>query len=273
MNGKNVVIRSISGCVYIALILLGIYFGVVGVTVLGIILGSLATIEFEKICHDVTPRTLPGLILDIIGVTLITLIPSFPELGACLWLVVLICRLVAELYLHSGHPLNNLAHSLMTQLYIGLPMGGMVLLTYLAGWSYILLAIFLLIWINDTGAFLVGSLIGKHRLFERISPKKSWEGFLGGLVLDIIAAICFCIYIPRAFPLPSSLWVYIVLAIVVSLFSTWGDLIESMIKRELKIKDSGNIIPGHGGILDRIDSLLLVIPASLVYYFLLMLLL
>lgn len=174
--------------------------------------------------------------------------------------------MVTELYHKSSDPLNSLAHSLMAQIYIGIPMALMGVVSEMMGSTHILLAVFAMIWINDTGAFLVGSAFGKHRLFERISPKKSWEGFWGGLALNIVAAWLLCQFTGGFFPLPSNIWIWFGLAAVVTIFATWGDLIESMIKRELKIKDSGNLIPGHGGILDRIDSLLLVMPAVFVYF-------
>ena len=120
------------------------------------------------------------------------------------------------------------------------------------------LAMFAFIWISDTGAYMVGCLIGKHRLFERISPKKSWEGFFGGLGLSIIIAALAARFIPDGYVLLSGYAQWIVFAVLVTIFSTWGDLCESLIKRTVGVKDSGKLIPGHGGILDRIDSLLLV---------------
>mgnify|MGYP003461984886 FL=1 len=128
-----------------------------------------------------------------------------------------------------------------------------------------LLAIFIFIWLNDTGAYCVGTLIGKHRLFERISPKKSWEGFWGGLILCVISGIAIATWLNSYFNGPQ-LYGWIVLAAIVSIFSTWGDLCESLIKRSIGVKDSGKILPGHGGILDRIDSLLLVSPTALLFF-------
>ena len=123
----------------------------------------------------------------------------------------------------------------------------------------LVLAMFMFIWINDTGAFCVGSLIGRRRLFERISPKKSWEGFWGGLVFCIAFSIFFALVFDKFFyNLPVN--IFIAFAIVVSVFATFGDLFESLLKRSAGVKDSGKIMPGHGGILDRIDSLLMVGP-------------
>ncbi|MBR5030969.1 MAG: phosphatidate cytidylyltransferase, partial [Muribaculaceae bacterium] len=129
------------------------------------------------------------------------------------------------------------------------------------------LAMFIFIWLNDTGAFLVGCAIGKHRLFERISPKKSWEGVFGGTAVVIAAAICFATIpaLGNLFnPQGLSLGVWIILGAVTVVASTLGDLFESLLKRTAGVKDSGNLIPGHGGILDRIDSLLFVALATVI---------
>ena len=122
-----------------------------------------------------------------------------------------------------------------------------------------------MIWMNDTGAFLVGCTIGKHRLFERISPKKSWEGFWGGMFFCVMTGVGYYYLISEVPATINSLPFFIILGIIVSVFATFGDLVESMFKRSVGVKDSGNLIPGHGGILDRIDSLLFVIPAVAFY--------
>ena len=162
-----------------------------------------------------------------------------------IYLLYMIVRLVMQLYNQESSPLTNLAYSYMGQMYVAL-------------------AVFIMIWLNDTGAFCVGSLLGKHKLYPRISPKKSWEGFFGGVAFVIASAFVFKYCFPLYFT-NISLCGLIGLGAVVAAFATWGDLIESLIKRTLGVKDSGTLLPGHGGILDRIDSLLLVIPATLLY--------
>jgi phosphatidate cytidylyltransferase len=128
----------------------------------------------------------------------------------------------------------------------------------------LLLGVFMFIWIYDTGAYCVGMLLGRHRLFERISPKKSWEGVIGGIVFCVAGAYATHYWFDEFFQVPD-LTTWVGLSVVVAVFSTFGDLVESLIKRTVGVKDSGNIMPGHGGILDRIDSLLLVVPAVLIY--------
>ena len=224
--------------------------------------GILAVVEFEKICEGISENSLPGLMMDCFGVSLLCFSwLKYPVLG---WLFVLICRLILELYVRNPKPIRALAISFMTQLYIGLPLALMTFLASFVGLHFVL-AIFLMIWINDTGAFIVGSTIGRHRLFERISPKKSWEGFIGGLLFNLLAGWLFAIGGKHFWETYWNVPTWLLFGATVTVFSTWGDLIESMIKRSLQVKDSGNLIPGHGGILDRIDSLLLVMPAALLF--------
>lgn len=180
--------------------------------------------------------------------------------------VYLLILFVSELYKKRSNPIQSLAYAVLGQMYIAIPMA---LLNFLAfgytglGGAYhyaLLLALFIFIWVNDSFAYLTGSLFGKHRLFERISPKKSWEGFIGGAIFAIIAAVIYAHYFTE---LP--LWAWVGFAVVMIVAGTLGDLIESLVKRTLDVKDSGDLLPGHGGILDRIDSVIFSIPAQFVY--------
>jgi phosphatidate cytidylyltransferase len=132
----------------------------------------------------------------------------------------------------------------------------------------IIISIFILIWTNDTFAYIVGKSIGKHKLIERISPKKTIEGFIGGIVFSVIAAILISKYYfqPNSAYVNKSLLIWTISAIIISIFSTLGDLIESKFKRIAGVKDSGNIMPGHGGILDRLDSIIFVAPFVYLFY-------
>jgi phosphatidate cytidylyltransferase len=126
----------------------------------------------------------------------------------------------------------------------------------------IIISIFILIWTNDTFAYIVGKAIGKHKLLEKISPKKTIEGFIGGLVFSIVASILISKYYIGA----SATFIWIIIALIVSIFGTLGDLIESKFKRMAGVKDSGKIMPGHGGILDRLDSVIFVSPFVFLFY-------
>lgn len=266
MEPKKILVRATSGLIYCLLIVGCILAGPYGVLTLACLLGTLATLEFARISHEFNRRTLPVLILDIAGIIFLCL--GFLGYTLIIWLALMILRAVEELYINSSRPLHDLSLSYMSQIYIGIPMCIMSGIAWTLS-PMIILALFLFLWINDTGAYLVGSMIGRHKLFERISPKKTWEGFLGGLLICVGTAPLFYYFGNDFFgmnTLRANLAIWMGMAAIVSIFGTWGDLIESMIKRNLNIKDSGKLIPGHGGILDRIDSLLLALPALAIYF-------
>ncbi len=189
------------------------------------------------------------------------------------YVFILIYLLVSELYRKRKSPIANIAFAMMSQLYVALPFALLNVLAFQSAddsdftqYNFILpLSVFVFIWINDTGAYCTGMLFGRHRLFERISPKKSWEGSIGGCAFCLLAAWGISLFFGDVMPT----WKWLGLALTVVIFGTWGDLTESLIKRTLGIKDSGNILPGHGGMLDRFDSALMAIPTAILYlYFL-----
>lgn len=187
------------------------------------------------------------------------------------YLVTIVYLFIAELYLKHEDPIQNWAYTMLSQMYIALPFSMLNVLAFTATNNGVVtfntllpLSIFVFLWINDSGAYCVGSLIGRHKLFPRISPAKSWEGSVGGAVFVLAAAWAISYYLDdRILTMPE----WLGLGLVVVVFGTWGDLIESLFKRTLGIKDSGNILPGHGGMLDRFDSSLLAIPAAVVYLY------
>lgn len=262
MNFKSWIIRALSGIIYVGVIVGCLFWGIIPFSVLAALFGVMAVFEFEKNCEGISQNNIPTIILDAVGVVFLSFAWLwYPILG---WIVVYLCRMVLELYTKNDKPIRCMAISLMTQIYIGLPLALMAGMGKYVGLHFIL-AIFLMIWINDTGAFVVGSLFGRNRLFERISPKKSWEGFFGGLGFNLITGWLFAIGGGYFWDIKMNVISWLILAALVTIFSTWGDLVESLMKRSLNIKDSGNLIPGHGGILDRIDSLLLVMPAVFIF--------
>ena len=183
------------------------------------------------------------------------------------YLLYIIGTLIYELYAKQKDPMARLAYIFFGQVYIALsfsvlnlsafPDSGANPPVYQGLW---IMALLVFIWANDSGAYLTGVRFGKHRLWERISPKKSWEGFFGGLVFAVVAAFIFSRFHPQI-----AWYHWIALSVGVGVFGTYGDLLESLLKRALAVKDSGHSLPGHGGFLDRFDSLLLAVYAMLFY--------
>lgn len=268
---KNLLLRSVTGILYVAVIVCTLLFGGdKGFMVLCAIFAALSIYELNAMMH-VRKRLLDWVTaMDILGAVLLMLgvcfeyTMSFDKfVDAASWfLIYVMVRLAFQLFAHKKLPIEMLYTSFMSQIYVSVPLTVAALLYLLYGYGLVL-AMFILIWLNDTGAYIVGSSMGRHRLYESISPKKSWEGFFGGLLFCIGGAIVmFLLGLPAT---PLSLVGMLGFSVVVCVASTIGDLVESMIKRSHNIKDSGSILPGHGGVLDRIDSLLYVSPAILVY--------
>lgn len=271
---KNIVTRTISGIVYIALIVCALLAGANWFSALMALFALLAVREFQILTGDASARGSITLLINTvdiaaaIGLCLATLADVYYLLFDTYLLAgYLIIRIVLSLYDKRADTFAATGRSILSVFYIGLPLSLAALIDYTTGGEgisrHIMLIIFIMIWLNDTGAYCVGCTLGRHRLCERLSPKKSWEGFWGGMLFCIAAGLA-C-----AYSLGFDSWMqWVGLGIVVSVFSTWGDLFESLMKRTMGVKDSGHLIPGHGGILDRIDSLLLVAPACFIYAFL-----
>lgn len=173
---------------------------------------------------------------------------------------------ILELYRNHQRPFHNIAYTLLGVFYIALPFSLLNFIalngsSYQMSYSYeILLGFFILIWANDTGAYLSGMSMGKHKLFPRISPKKSWEGFIGGVLFTGIIA-----WIISLFFYDISITHWLAIGFISAIMGVFGDLVESMYKRSLGVKDSGKFLPGHGGLLDRFDAVLLSIPVVYAY--------
>lgn len=265
--------RAIFGALYVAIIVGGILCGPFWFLVLLLMLSTFAVNEFLIMTNppagNLSEATISMLqrSLDCVGsavliVTVWTDMLFIP--GIVTYLAYLILRLAVQLWVHNQDAVRSLATSMMSQLYVALPIALMNVIYHIT--PGLLLLLFILVWVNDTFAYLVGSQLGRHRLWERISPKKSWEGFWGGLVATVaVAGLCGLLF-PTFFG-GYNLIAIIVIGLIVSIAGTLGDLIESLLKRTVGVKDSGNLIPGHGGILDRIDSILLVVPSVLVAIF------
>ena len=270
---KNVLTRSLTGMVYIGLIIGAILGGNQWMWALCSLFAILGINEFNSISDKRELSRILNVIDILASLSFIVgtyFVWTLGILGGTFCFVIFILSLtvrsIAALYIRNGNYLADLAHSFMGQLYVTLPMALLLSAYMMSSVSHaMVLLMFVMIWLNDTGAFCVGSLIGKHKLFERISPKKSWEGFFGGLAFAVIAGLVAYLWFGTSKFSQYSAVSLMIFGALVSVFATWGDLVESQIKRTLGIKDSGKLLPGHGGILDRIDSLLMVDPLTFIY--------
>ena len=277
MKMKNLMVRTLSG-----LVLVAVFVGAVlgsqwsfGALLLLILVGGQT--EFYKLAREtgLSPQRWMGLAVGVLLCALsFVVFRQFSRSvtdeagGAVLYLLLYIGLLlptlfVCELFRRSATPLANLGATLLGVLYVAVPLSLLLYVPVLAGdgvWrpETVLCYIFI-IWANDVFAYLVGMTFGRHRLCERLSPKKSWEGFFGGLAGAVATGLA------AAYALDANYWVWGGLALVASLSGVAGDLVESMFKREAGVKDSGQVIPGHGGVLDRFDALLLSAPYVFLY--------
>ena len=276
---KNFIVRTITAVFFVAAIVSCFLRPEAMILLFGLVTG-LTIWEFTGLVNDREGVNVNQMICTVAGVYLFLAMAGYnsgmtPAAVFIPYLVTLIYLMVAELYLKQPDPVNDWAYTMMSQLYIALPFSMLSVLAFQSDemgihytWT-VPLSVFVFLWINDTGAYLCGSLLGKHKLFPRISPGKSWEGSIGGGILVILVAVLVW-YLSEQYgenPLGLSAIEWAGLGLTVVIFGTWGDLVESLFKRTLGIKDSGNILPGHGGMLDRFDSSLLAIPAAVVYLY------
>lgn len=289
---KNFIVRTITGIIFVAAIVASFLRPEAMVLLFSIVTG-MTVWEFTGLVNEREHVTVNRFISTVAAVYFFYAMTYFcSDLygGAAKsvvfipYLVTIIYMLIAELYLRQDDPVQDWAYTMLAQMYIALPFSLLNVLAFTAtpngqvAFNTLLpLSVFIFLWVNDTGAYCVGSLLGRHKLFPRISPGKSWEGSIGGAVFVLLAAwgigwldnmqVLDTDHPSTLFTGMLSIPAWLGLGLVVVVFGTWGDLVESLFKRTLGIKDSGSILPGHGGMLDRFDSSLLAIPAAVVYLY------
>lgn len=296
---NNFIVRSITGVLFVAIVICS-FLDPIAMVALFTLVTALSVHEFCSIINNNVEKVhVNTFICTVAGAYFFLAMAGYcsdftGNAGVFIpYLITVVYLLVSELYLKAENPIANWAYTMLSQMYVALPLSMINVLAFeqtqqtaqgcfslestvpAVSFSALPLMVFVIIWINDTGAYLSGSLFGKHKLFPRVSPGKSWEGSIGGgiLVLIFAAVMWYLVENTTVFSFYSyiayhfSLLEWLGLGLVVVFFSTWGDLVESLIKRTLGIKDSGHILPGHGGMLDRFDSSLLAMPAAVIYLF------
>jgi len=273
---SNFIQRAITGILFVLVIGAAFVLSPVTYAMVMVCVITLATNEFCRMirCGEsgIHPHFFIALATNVVAFTLGFLVFFQGFDIRCLLLLVGFAWAVflAELFTDHQTPIYNIGVTLLCNIYIGMPFALVNLLAFKSGVYDFrpIIAFFLLAWINDTGAYLCGVTMGKHKLYERVSPKKTIEGFVGGVILTVGVAIGLH-YIAQSYGIETiPLWFCIACGLIVSMIGTCGDLIESKFKRSVNLKDSGRLLPGHGGILDRFDAMLFAAPIiSLLYFF------
>lgn len=267
---KNLIIRGVTGAVFVGVIIGSILWDDLITSVIIYTFFTLGTIEFFQLFKTnklISTSWRIGLVATIVPFAMLAAWNHhfIPTLSLVLLIPFLFIILLTELWRKKENPLINMGVYLFAVFYLAIPFYMMVHINlndeYINGVDPehpvmpLLLGMFILVWSNDTFAYLTGRFFGKHKLFERVSPKKTWEGTIGGIVFTLAAA-----YLIAYFTNIDYLNYWIGAAVIIAPCAILGDLLESLLKRSLQIKDTGSILPGHGGILDRFDAAIFVIP-------------
>ncbi|MBL0343427.1 MAG: phosphatidate cytidylyltransferase [Bacteroidetes bacterium] len=271
---NNFLQRAITGLSFAAVMIVAILFNPWSFIAIFFLISTLGLMEFYKLVKSdhTHPQVLPGVLLAQILFLLFTWL-QWNHTGLE-WMMIAIPMVASififELYRKKEHPFQNIAITITGMIYLTLPVLLMVKIAFgltpyddVPYHGGVIMGCIFLVWASDTGAYMIGSKIGRHRLFERISPKKSWEGFFGGMLVALFAAWVNSIWFPV---LSMSEWM--IVSVIVVTTGTLGTLLNRCLKRSIGVKDSGNILPGHGGILDRFDAVLISIPFVFFYLFL-----
>lgn len=279
---KNLITRAITGVFFVAAVVTCFLRPEAMIFLFALVTG-LTVWEFTGIVNNIENVSVNRFLSTVAAVYFFLCMAGYcsgivPSAVFIPYLLTVVYMFISELYTKAPNSINNWAYTMLSQMYIALPFATLNVLAFrgigdMVYYNYLIpLSVFIFLWTNDTGAYLSGSLFGKHKLFPRVSPGKSWEGSIGGGILVLIVATAIGWYENSgmhdvAEGLAMSVPAWMGLGLVVVFFGTWGDLVESLFKRTVGIKDSGNILPGHGGMLDRFDSSLMAIPAAVIYIY------
>ena len=261
-------VRAITGFFFVIVMLASLLLGEYAFALFFIVLSLLCLVEFYKLVKSDTIEPHRSLGVFLAGTLITPLVLNFlfgdylNFLFVSVPAAISIC--IVELFRQRKHPFTNLAFTYFGILFIIIPFCFFTAMAFIGNTFnfHFPLAFMLMLWANDTGAYIFGINFGKHKLFERHSPKKTWEGFFGGLAIGLIAA-----YIISTQFNDLSVMQWLVVSLIIGIAGTFGDLFESMLKRSISIKDSGSWLPGHGGLLDRFDGLLFAAPLVFIYLY------
>lgn len=267
--------RLVTAVVFVIIMLVGLFTGPYSFSLLFLVIAAACLWEFFNLTLDIRTRRdkirkALGVLMGVTPIILVTLLKVigvnepevFVSVASLLFGPLVFTMFIYELYSRSKEPFTNIAFTMLGLFYIGIPFALIYFIAFDGEVFYYrtVFGILLLTWVNDTGAYLVGSQLGKTPLFPSISPNKTWEGTVGGILTCLIfGAILGCYFEEVTF----SHWLG--LAVIVSIFGSFGDLIESMLKRSVGVKDSGTLLPGHGGVLDRFDAFIFAMPFAAAY--------
>jgi phosphatidate cytidylyltransferase len=264
--------RAITAFFFTLVMLGSFFFGAEVFTVFYLLLSLAGLHEFYKLINTagIKPHKILGLLTGFFLFGYIAAFSFFPFDTKYLLLAIPLAFLVfvVELYRKENNPFTNIGYTFLGLVFVVVPFGFFYSLGHLVNLDFnyhVPLSFMLMLWASDTGAYLFGRKLGKTKLFERHSPKKTWEGFGGGILVSVLVGVIVSFFFKEV-----GLPVWVGMAVLIVSFGTLGDLVESMLKRSLGVKDSGTLLPGHGGLLDRFDGLLLAAPIVYVYLYLLL---
>ena len=277
---KNFIVRTITGTLFVAIMVAGFLNPRAMVFLFALITG-LSVWEYTGLVNGIDDVRVNRFISTVAGVYLFLAVAAW-RMGLVANFIIVVPYLLTIVYLFvsglftcSKNPVADWAYTMLGQMYVALPLSMINILAFEVDGQWgvnfdplLPLSIFIFLWTNDSGAYCCGSLLGRHKLFPRVRPGKSWEGSIGGCVLVLAVAALIGWWANNGdmkHQLGMAAWMGLGLVVVV--FGTLGDLVESLFKRTLGIKDSGNLLPGHGGMLDRFDSALMAIPAAVIYLY------
>lgn len=264
---NNFVLRTIVGLIFSLAVIGSAFAGPIAFSLLFGFFTIKGVQEFLRMTAPELRRNLRRVAMALAGIFYVLYVMNAEFGYSALWLfipaIIWLLILCIEMIRVNEHFISQMSALLFGFVYVVVPFALLITLANFLGQfePKLPFGFFLILWANDSGAYLTGKFFGKHKLLEAVSPKKTWEGLIGGMLVAVISGYFLCDLLTHT--LPRAHWVAV--AAIVAVFANLGDLIESQMKRIAGIKDSGKLLPGHGGVLDRFDGLLVALPLVIIY--------